>query len=431
MDEQAIVAAFKRGNYDDALKLLPPDQLQNRQAALTLTTAEFKATTNHNVTLLHVAAYHGWLDFIENLKDNSAFNCRDSNGCVPLHYAAAGNSLSVIEYLINEQGCDPVTANNDSSSSLHIASSKGLLDVVKYFIAVQKCDPTIQDQYRHTPLHYASESGHMNIIRYLITELGCDPTIPDNDGRLPLHIACHSGHLNIVQCLINEFGCDPTTPSSRPVQSVYRCNGGHLDDTKCSGCNHGFTPLHYASQGGHVNIIRYLVDELGCNPYTKSCNVGSLPFHRACFCGQINAIKYFIEEHKFNPNIQDHHGSTPLHYASQDGHMDVILYLTTELGCNPNTRNINGSLPLHYACLGGHLNVLKYFMTHYSIYQGQNQFIQCLLSTSSNIDSLPLHVANVNYVTKYFNFNSVNYCQDEDGLTPLHYASRGGHMNVI
>ena len=30
----------------------------------------------------------------------------------------------------------------------------------------------------------------------------------------------------------------------------------------------GFTPLHCASQGGHMNIIQYLITELGCDPTT-------------------------------------------------------------------------------------------------------------------------------------------------------------------
>ena len=439
MDElkRAIVAAFKHGNRDDAVRLLPPAQQQNPKTLTELTT-EFKSLypiceSSKNVTLLHVAAYRGWLDFIENLKDNSAINCRDSIGLVPLHYAAAGNSLSVIEYLINEQGCEPAITDNRGALPLHIACLNGQLDVVKYFITIQKCDPTSRGQHGSTPLHYASDSGHMNIIQYLITELGCDPTISNNTGSLPLHFACLRGRLNTVQCLINEFGCDPTAPSSKRLHHVCRCVGGHLNDEKCVEYEHGLTPLHYASEGGHVNIIRYLIDVLGCEPYTKSYD-GALPLHRACFSGQINAIKYYINEHKFNPNIQDQRGSTPLHYASEGGHMNIIQYLITELGCNPNIRNNNGSLPLHRACLDGHLNVIKYFMIYYPTYK-QNRFIRCQSSISSNFDSLPLRIASVNGVTTYFiteqNCDPVKYCQDNGGFTPLHYAAEGGHVNII
>ena len=56
------------------------------------------------------------------------------------------------------------------------------------------------------------------------------------------------------------------------------------------------TPLHFASQGGHMNIIqKYLITELGCDPKTPDSN-GSLPLHIACHNGHLNATKYFITE---------------------------------------------------------------------------------------------------------------------------------------
>ena len=32
--------------------------------------------------------------------------------------------------------------------------------------------------------------------------------------------------------------------------------------------NDGWTPLHYASESGHMNTILYLITELGCDPTT-------------------------------------------------------------------------------------------------------------------------------------------------------------------
>ena len=466
--EQQCVTAFKQGNHDQAVQLLP--QLQ--QPGDVTTEFEYNVKSlppNKDVTLLHLAAYHGWLDIIKTIQQHiSMYDVRDSAGLTPLHYAAAATSencleminylintlgcnpnakttkrrspplhiachrgnldtakyfiteqncnpnvqgsdgwtplhwasqnghMNIIQYLITEQSCDPNTSDNNGNLPLHIACLNEHFIAVKYFISEQNCDPNSRANYGSTPLHYASQNGYMNIIQYLITEEGCDPTISNNYGLHPLHIASSRGHLTIVQCLINEFGCDPTTPSSKPIYNDCACIGGHLDNTKCNGIDHGFTPLHYASQGGHVNIIRYLVNELGCDPYTKSCNYGTLPLHMACLGGQLSATKYFIKEQKFNPNIQNHHGYTPLHVASHHGHMDVILFLINEIDCNPNTRttcNIGG-LPLHLACLGGQLNVVKYFITEQ-------------------------------------NCDSVKYCRNKNGFTPLHYASQGGRMNVI
>ena len=99
-------------------------------------------------------------------------------------------TLTSIQYLITEQGCDPRTPDNNRDLPIHIACLNGHLSVVKYLITEQHCDPTCRGQYGRTPLQYASQGGHMDIIQYLITEQGCDPRTPDNNRDLPIHIAC-------------------------------------------------------------------------------------------------------------------------------------------------------------------------------------------------------------------------------------------------
>ena len=73
------------------------------------------------VSLLHIAAYHGWLDTIKIMKDFFNCNCTDSTGSTPLHYAAVSGSLAVIAYLTSELDYDPTIANNDGNLPLHIA----------------------------------------------------------------------------------------------------------------------------------------------------------------------------------------------------------------------------------------------------------------------------------------------------------------------
>ena len=46
----------------------------------------------------------------------------------------------------------------------------------------------------------ASLGGHLNVVRYLITECKCDPHWKDIefDGLTPLQFACEGGHLDII-----------------------------------------------------------------------------------------------------------------------------------------------------------------------------------------------------------------------------------------
>ena len=369
VSQQRCVAAFKDGDHDEAERLLPEIQQQQLQNIAT----EFLligngGETSTNVTLLHLAAYHGWLDIIKAIEEYYKCNCTDSNGCTPLHYAAGQGSLAVIAYLITELDYDPTTPNNIGTLPLHIACRNDHLNATKYFITEQNCDPNVKNRDGPTPLHYASAGGHLNIIQYLITKRGCNPKSPNKSGALPLHFACLSGNLNATKYFITEQNC---AQNSRDQD--------------------GCTPLHYASQGGHMNIIQYLITKRGCNP--KSLNKdGALPLHNACLSGNLNAIRYFITEQNCDPNSQNQDGCTPLHCASQGGHMNIIQYLITKQGCDPNTPNKDGVLPLHYACISGNLNAIKYFITE------------------QNCDP-----------------NS----QDRKGSTPLHYASQGGHLNII
>ena len=204
--EQQCVTAFKQGNHDQAVQLLT--QLQ--QPADYVTT-KFKINgknkpPNKNVSLLHLAAYHGWIDIIKSIKHHILeYNCRDSAGFTPLHYAASSvNSLMVVDYLINTLGCDPNAKTTRKELPLHIACLNGYLDVAKYLIVQGKCDPNSRGYYGSTPLHYASKGGHLTIIKYLVTELGCDPTTPNNNGNLPLHIASQNGHLDATKYFITE-----------------------------------------------------------------------------------------------------------------------------------------------------------------------------------------------------------------------------------
>ena len=161
------VKVFKKGNKQDAERLLP---LIEQPAELT---TYFSPDTKSAklVTLLHLAAYHGWIDIIIDLitKYKCDTNCKDGYGRTPLHYAVRNNHLEVVRYFINEQHCDPMN----------------------------------KDQFNNTPLHIACNNGYLNITQYLISEAHCNPSCENNNGNTPLHLTCRCGHIQIVQYLLS------------------------------------------------------------------------------------------------------------------------------------------------------------------------------------------------------------------------------------
>ena len=489
----ACALAFKRGSYKEAVRLIchleHPEHVAivfrlPHCSGLSLTMDNIRKMRSTNimprsvpatVSLLHLAAYHGWLDIVMNLKLKVLYECKDSIGQTPLHYAAVGGSLPVIQYLITVGHCNPATLGLNNSTLLHYACVGGNMNMINYLITELQCDPTVCSDSGHLPLHVACQYGHLKLTKFLITEQNCNPLSEDKNGLEPLECAIIYGHMNIIEYLIAEKHCDPS------IYISAACFSGHLNVIKffiteqnCDPTSHdkeGFTPLHSACLGGNMDIVEYLITELHCDPTVRSTDeaIGCLPLHIACLIGHFELTKFLITEQNCDPTSQDKFGLTPLHYASIGGHMNIVKYLITELQCNytvhvhpllsiachlvylnqrlfilrmsnlclnltkyfvteqncdPTNQDLDSFTPLHHASAGGHMNIL---ITE----------LHCDPTIRDNDNGcLPLHFACLYdhlELTKFFitEQNCDPTSRDKIGLTTLHYASIGGHINIV
>ena len=219
---------------------------------------------------------------------------------------------------------------------------------------------------------------------------------------MPMHFACLGGHLNVVKYLITEMKCNPES-------SGYK----------------GQTPLNEACRSGRMDIIKYLITEQDCDPAVTD-NYGNMPIHFACGHGHLNVVKYLITEMKGNPKSSGYKGRTQHHQACDKSHMDIIEYLITEQDCDPAVTDNDVDKPIHFACLGGQFNVVKYLITE----------MKCNPRTSGYNGQTPLHQACGNGhmdIIKYL--ITEQDCDptvlENDGMTPLHMASYFGHTSVV
>ena len=473
INELTSLSPFVLGDHDKALQLLP--SLQQPAAIRTLCVccnidSDRKLCTD--VSLLHLAAFHGWIEIVISLVSRYDCNtqCRDSWKQTPLHYAAYGGSLPVVQYLINEQHCNPNSKGEWGSTPLHYANYNGHMDIVEYLITKVGCDPGLHDLDNNAPLHFSSFGGHLSIVKYLIKQCNCEANSPGCQGWTPLHQACFNGHMNVIQYLVTEQGCNLASQDNNGDMPIhFACLGGHLDvvryfitkqrcDPNIKG-SMGRTLFHIACGRGHLDIIQYLITEQDCDPVIKDNN-DDMPIHIACFCGHLNVVKYLITERRCDPNIKGEIGRTTLHNACDKGHMDIIQYLISKQCCDPVIKDNNDDMPIHIACLGGHLNVVKYLVTkqrcdpnvkgargrtlfHNACDKGHMDIIQYLITeqgcdpaVEDNNGNMPIHIACLGGHLRVVNYLITEQRCDpnvkgEIGRTTLHNACDKGHMDII
>ena len=99
---------------------------------------------------------------------------------------------------------------------------------------------------------------------------------------------CENGDLVGVKRLVEEYGI---------------VLGGSEIQSK-----HGNTPLHYASFWGHLEIVKYLVEECKVNPDAQD-EYGCTPLQDSSRQGYIETVKYFIQ-HDVDTSIKNNDGNT-------------------------------------------------------------------------------------------------------------------------
>ena len=171
-------------------------------------------------------------------------------------------------------------------------------------------------------------------------------TVTDGQIKCTPHIiAAKNGHQNIVKLLLLKFSPDLEIEGSAQFD-------GYLIE--------GATALWCAAGGGHLNVVRTLVEhKADINHSTKT---NSTPLRAACFDGRLDIVKYLVE-HNADIHLSNKYNNTCLMIASYKGHLEVVEYLLS-LGSDPNIRALCGATALHFAAENGHLCIIKALLSH-------------------------------------------------------------------
>ncbi|MCL7042139.1 hypothetical protein MKW94_028838, partial [Papaver nudicaule] len=123
---------------------------------------------------------------------------------------------------------------------------------------------------------------------------------------------------------------------------------------------HGRCAIHYAATSGRINVLNYLIEEMGLDIDIQD-GFGKTPLSRASIEGYLAAVEYLLAMGA-NPEILDGSDTSPLHYVAMKGRKDFIPLLLSK-GSNVDVINGFGS-PLQYAATAGEHDTVKVLLDH-------------------------------------------------------------------
>ena len=324
----------------------------------------------------------------------------------PLHLACKNKDLVMVHKLVSDFDVDTWFWDTNGDTALHIAIEIGDMRIVKEFVGHTDMDN--DDQYSH--LRRACMSGHWDVLRLLISDVGCDPNAVSDDDDSILRDACKNNDWDMVRLLITEFGCDPkvnlefwddlSTPlhlacKNKDLVMVHKLISDFDVDTLFWDTN-GDTALHIAIEigdmrivkefvghtdmdnddqyshlrracmSGHWDVLRLLISDCGCDPYTVSDESDSILRH-ACVKKDWDMVRLLITEFgcdpKVNPELWDNL-HTPLHLACKNKDLVMVHKLVSDFDVGTWFWDTNGDTALHFAIETGDMRIVKEFVGH-------------------------------------------------------------------
>jgi len=176
-------------------------------------------------------------------------NARNDFGQTPLMKAMGCTQAQCVRVLL--PASDLSSANLQGYNAFHDCIGSGNLecfelllplirDVDVRTVAGMDADGSPEPVFNGTGLHLACSFGQERIVRALL-DRGASRTARDSMQRTPLHETSLAGHLGCVRQLLGKPGAYKLTPAE--------VNAADVD---------GYTPLHYAAEGGHEKICGLL-----------------------------------------------------------------------------------------------------------------------------------------------------------------------------
>jgi len=239
--DQRLCDACRKGDFEAAKKALEDGANASVQFRLAL----------GEITPIFLCASKGYKDIAELLIEHNADIHRkmDFDGTICLHHAASNDQPEMCEFLMIA-GCDKDTTDKLGRTPLMDAAEIGSEKVIKVLVD-RNADVNLEDREHHTALSYCIDFVSKKEPKFLdcaelLVDCGSNPNYAGKfANRTLLHCAAAQGNLELVRKLMDKGAS----------MKVYD--------------NEGKTPLAYAHDHKHEEVIDYLTNQATQN--NKSC----------------------------------------------------------------------------------------------------------------------------------------------------------------
>ena len=385
-----------------------------------------EAADKNNNRPLHIACQHSNVDLVEHLVEVAGcdINAKGQYERSGLHFACLNqqSGTKVVQFLFSKHEWNFEEADTNGSKPLDLALEDCKVDLVKYLVEVAGCDVNAKDQYESSYLHTAFwneidyDDGY-DIVKFLTLKQECDVEVVDEDGNRILHLACRRGSVDLVKYLVEVVGCD------------INAKGQH--EKSC---------LHLAfwntiEYNDDYDIIKFLFSKQECDVEVIDED-GNQILHLACQHGSVGLVKHLVEVAGCDINAKGQHEKSCLHLAfwntiDYNDDYDIIKFLTSKQECDVEVVDEDGNRILHLACQHGSVDLVKHLV----------EVAGCDINAKGQHEKNCLHLAFRNTIDYNDDYDIIKFLSskqecdvevvDEDGNRILHLACQHGSVDLV
>ena len=297
---------------------------------------ESKESSSGN-TAVHFAARYGHTEIVQALITAGA-NLNEKNTTAqssPLHLVAIGDHHEVAKLLL-QHGANIKAKDTAEFTLLDDTAYYGSLEVAKLLFNNEKEHSSIEKIFR-----IAAQNGHIHYLDYLIKNQKFKFDTDKLKVYLQISLAAAEKYEQeeVIVYLIK---------NGAPVTSTHKVCGLPI--------------LHWAANYNHLHVIDILLKQNGININHQNED-GWTALHGATQSGHADVAKLLLQ-HKAQVNQQKSDGWTALQLAAVNGHINIVTVLLKHKDINVNLKDEDGHTALYLAAANGHTDIVKILLQH-------------------------------------------------------------------